>query len=74
MIPDTLIETIKNTHHLVVLTGAGVSAKSGIATFQNASEFGVRLKWQGQIGDTLMSFFTLPVRTDNGYLLVSGTY
>jgi len=36
MIRDTLIEKLQNTQHLVILTGAGVSAESGIATFRDA--------------------------------------
>lgn len=31
-IPTELIEKIRNAEHLVVLTGAGVSAESGIPT------------------------------------------
>ena len=36
MISGTLIEKLRNTQHLVILTGAGVSAESGIATFRDA--------------------------------------
>ena len=35
-IPTELIEQIRNAEHLVVLTGAGVSAESGIPTFRDA--------------------------------------
>jgi NAD-dependent deacetylase len=35
-IPTELIEKIRNAEHLVVLTGAGVSAESGIPTFRDA--------------------------------------
>jgi NAD-dependent deacetylase len=35
-IPTALIEKIKTAKHLVVLTGAGVSAESGIPTFRDA--------------------------------------
>lgn len=35
MIPDTLIKKLQSTQHLVILTGAGVSAESGIATFRD---------------------------------------
>lgn len=38
MIPDDLIEALRNTDHLAVLTGAGVSAESGIPTFRDAME------------------------------------
>ncbi|MGY6275729.1 SIR2 family NAD-dependent protein deacylase [Methylomonas sp. MgM2] len=36
MIPSELIERLQRTQHLVVLTGAGVSAESGIPTFRDA--------------------------------------
>ena len=36
IIPTELIEKIKTAKHLVVLTGAGVSAESGIPTFRDA--------------------------------------
>ena len=34
MIPETLIKRLKNAHSVVVLTGVGVSAESGVATFR----------------------------------------
>ncbi len=34
-IPDILIERLKNAKHVAVLTGAGVSAESGIKTFRD---------------------------------------
>lgn len=36
IIPSELIETVKNARHLAVLTGAGVSAESGLPTFREA--------------------------------------
>lgn len=36
MISEALIDTLKNCKHLVVFTGAGVSAESGIPTFRDA--------------------------------------
>ena len=36
MIPAPLIEKLQKTEHLVILTGAGVSAESGIPTFRDA--------------------------------------
>jgi len=36
MFSETLIQKLTNTKHLVVLTGAGVSAESGIPTFRDA--------------------------------------
>lgn len=36
MIPAPLIETLRNARHVVVFTGAGVSAESGIPTFRDA--------------------------------------
>jgi NAD-dependent deacetylase len=34
-IPDKLIETLRSARHLVILTGAGVSAESGLPTFRD---------------------------------------
>lgn len=34
-IPTALIEKLKNAHHVVIFTGAGVSAESGIPTFRD---------------------------------------
>ena len=31
-----LLNTLKKAHHVVVLTGAGISAESGIPTFRDA--------------------------------------
>lgn len=36
MVPLSLIEKLQNVKHLVVLTGAGVSAESGVPTFRDA--------------------------------------
>ncbi len=36
MISETLLTRLKETKHLVVLTGAGISAESGIPTFRDA--------------------------------------
>lgn len=36
MFPTTLINALKQARHVVVFTGAGVSAESGIATFRDA--------------------------------------
>lgn len=36
MIPAPLIDTLRNARHLVVFTGAGVSAESGIPTFRDS--------------------------------------
>lgn len=35
-IPDTLIERLRNARRVAVLTGAGVSAESGVPTFRDA--------------------------------------
>ena len=34
--PPQLIETMRNAEHIVVLTGAGISAESGVPTFRDA--------------------------------------
>lgn len=36
MISNTLAEQLKNAQHLAILTGAGISAESGIPTFRDA--------------------------------------
>ncbi|WP_256438904.1 MULTISPECIES: Sir2 family NAD-dependent protein deacetylase [unclassified Methylomonas] len=36
MFNDRLIQTLRDARHLVILTGAGVSAESGIPTFRDA--------------------------------------
>lgn len=35
-IPETVIQAVRQTRHLVVFTGAGVSAESGVHTFRDA--------------------------------------
>ena len=35
-IPEPVIEAVRNAQHIVVLTGAGISAESGIPTFREA--------------------------------------
>ncbi|MBI5692381.1 MAG: NAD-dependent deacylase [Verrucomicrobia bacterium] len=35
-IPERLVEAVSNANHLAVLTGAGVSAESGVPTFRDA--------------------------------------
>ena len=35
-IPVELIEILKTSHRVVVLTGAGISAESGVPTFRQA--------------------------------------
>ena len=50
-IPTALIEKIKTAHHLVVLTGAGVSAESGIPTFRDA----LTGLWENYKAETLAS-------------------
>lgn len=51
MISDTLIQQLQNVKHLVVLTGAGVSAESGIATFRDA----LTGLWENYDAETLAS-------------------
>ena len=36
IIPSKLVETLKNAKHVVAMTGAGVSAESGVPTFRDA--------------------------------------
>ena len=38
ILPQALIDHLKKTQHLMVLTGAGVSAESGVPTFRDAQE------------------------------------
>jgi NAD-dependent deacetylase len=51
IIPTALIEKIKTAKHLVVLTGAGVSAESGIPTFRDA----LTGLWENYEAETLAS-------------------
>lgn len=51
MFADTLIEKLQKSQHLVVLTGAGVSAESGIATFRDA----LTGLWENYDAETLAS-------------------
>ena len=37
-IPDALIEALRDARHICVLTGAGVSAESGVPTFRDAQD------------------------------------
>lgn len=53
MIPKSLIEKLQNTQHLVILTGAGVSAESGIATFRDA----LTGLWENYDAESLASEF-----------------
>jgi NAD-dependent deacetylase len=38
VIPDALLEALRGARHVCVLTGAGVSAESGVPTFRDAQE------------------------------------
>ncbi len=38
VIPDTLLAAIRDAQHICVLTGAGVSAESGVPTFRDAQQ------------------------------------
>ncbi len=51
MFDDTLIEKLQKSQHLVILTGAGVSAESGIATFRDA----LTGLWENYDAETLAS-------------------
>ncbi len=53
MIPKPLIEKLQNTQHLVILTGAGVSAESGIATFRDT----LTGLWENYEAESLASEF-----------------
>ena len=37
-IPDALIAALRDARHVCVLTGAGVSAESGVPTFRDAQD------------------------------------
>lgn len=53
MIPETLIEKLQNTQHLVIFTGAGVSAESGVPTFRDA----LTGLWENYDAESLASEF-----------------
>ena len=38
MLPETLVDTLRSARHVCVLTGAGVSAESGVPTFREAQD------------------------------------
>ncbi len=38
MLPEALVDTLRSARHVCVLTGAGVSAESGVPTFREAQE------------------------------------
>ena len=37
-IPDALIKALRDARHVCILTGAGVSAESGVPTFRDAQD------------------------------------
>jgi NAD-dependent deacetylase len=41
MIPDTLVKRLQQAQHIVIFTGAGMSAQSGIATFRDPDSSGM---------------------------------
>ena len=53
MIPEPLIDKLQKTEHLVILTGAGVSAESGIPTFRDA----LTGLWENYDAESLASEF-----------------
>jgi NAD-dependent deacetylase len=54
-IPPTLLESLRAARHVVVLTGAGISAESGVPTFREA-QTGLWAKYDPQELATLQAF------------------
>ena len=48
--------TRDGTHNIVILTGAGISAESGLATFRAADGL-----WEGHRDGAVVALFLLPV-------------
>jgi len=57
--PDALIEQLRGTQHLAILTGAGTSAESGVPTFRDAQS-GLWAQYNPQELATPLAFQTNP--------------
>ena len=65
-LPESLLERLANSDHVMVLTGAGMSAESGIATFRDA-QTGLWAKFRPQDLATPQAFTAHPARVWSWY-------
>ena len=66
LLPEALLERLRNSSHLLVLTGAGMSAESGIATFRDA-QTGLWAKYRPVDLATPQAFAANPARVWSWY-------
>ena len=65
-IPEELVQLIRNTQHMAVLTGAGISAESGVPTFRDV-QTGLWAKFNPQDLATPQAFKRMPDTVWNWY-------
>jgi len=58
-IPDSLVDALRDAQHVCVLTGAGVSAESGVPTFRDAQQ-GLWSKYDPHVLATPEGFLSDP--------------
>ena len=66
LLPDSLLERLKSANHVMVLTGAGMSAESGIPTFRDAQS-GIWSKFRPEDLATPQAFTAHPARVWSWY-------
>ena len=66
LLPEALLERLQNADHVVVFTGAGMSAESGIATFRDA-QTGLWAKFRPEDLATPQAFSAHPARVWSWY-------
>ena len=66
LLPEALLERLRKSNHLLVLTGAGMSAESGIATFRDA-QTGLWAKFRPEDLATPQAFAAHPARVWSWY-------
>jgi NAD-dependent deacetylase len=65
-LPESLLERLQDSDHVLVLTGAGMSAESGIATFRDA-QTGLWAKFRAEDLATPQAFAANPARVWSWY-------
>ena len=66
LLPESLLERLKSANHVMVLTGAGMSAESGIPTFRDA-QTGIWSKFHPEDLATPQAFTDHPARVWSWY-------
>ncbi len=66
LLPDSLLERLRSANHVLVLTGAGMSAESGIPTFRDA-QTGIWSKFRPEDLATPQAFTAHPARVWSWY-------